>query len=81
MHRAAITGTGVHTPAQVITNDELVAAFDAYADLQNARFAKEIADGTRKAVAHSSAEFIRSASCIEQRHVLDKSGVLDPARM
>ena len=28
----AITGTGVFTPDQIITNDELVAAFNAYAE-------------------------------------------------
>ena len=81
MHRAAITGTGVFTPSETITNDELVAAYDAYADLQNARHAKEIADGLRAPLEHSSAEFIRSASGIERRHVLDRSGVLDPARL
>jgi beta-ketodecanoyl-[acyl-carrier-protein] synthase len=36
MHSAAITGTGVFTPSEVITNDELVVAFNAYADLWNA---------------------------------------------
>ena len=81
MHDVAITGTGVFTPADVITNDELVAAFNAHADLFNAQNADAIAAGTVAAKAHSSAEFIVAASGIEQRHVLDKSGVLDPARM
>ncbi len=79
--RAAITGSGVFTPSQVVTNDELVVAFNAYADRQNAEHAGDIAAGTCEAIAHSSADFITSASGIEQRFVLDKTGVLDPARM
>ena len=81
MHKAAITGTGVFTPSQVITNDELVAAFNAHADLWNAENADAIAAGAVEAKPHSSAEFILAASGIEQRYVLDKSGVMDPARM
>ena len=81
MHNAAITGTGVFTPEQTITNDELVVAFNAYADLFNAEHASEIADGTVAAKTHSSAEFILAASGIERRHVLDKVGILDPKRM
>lgn len=81
MHKAAITGTGVFTPSQVITNDELVAAFNAHADLWNAQHADAIATGAVAAKPQSSADFILAASGIEQRYVLDKSGVMDPARM
>jgi len=81
MHRPAITGTGVFTPSQIVTNDELVAAFNAYADRENAARAAEIEAGTRAPVPQSSAEFIVSASGIERRHVLDKSGILDPEVM
>ena len=35
-HSPAITGTGVFTPSEVITNAELVAAFNAYAARWNA---------------------------------------------
>ena len=81
MHIPAITGTGVFTPDEVITNDELVKAFNAYANRYNAENADEIAAGKLEAKPQSSAEFIVSASGIEQRYVLDKTGVLDPARM
>lgn len=74
----AITGTGVFTPEQTITNAELVAAFNAYADKFNAEHAEDIAAGKLPAMEHSSEEFIVKASGIEQRHVLDKTGVLDP---
>ena len=76
-----ITGTGVFAPSQVITNAELVVAFNAYADLQNEKYAKEIAAGEREAVPYSSEEFIFKASGIERRHVLDKSGILNPEIM
>ncbi|HBB81910.1 MAG TPA: beta-ketoacyl-ACP synthase III [Sulfitobacter sp.] len=78
MYQAAITGTGVFTPQQTITNAELVEAFNAYADLYNAENAEAIEAGTVEAKAHSSEEFIVKASGIEQRYVMDKSGILDP---
>lgn len=77
----AITGTGVFTPEQVITNDELVAAFNAYAARFNAENAAAIVAGEVAAKAPSSSEFIVNASGIEQRHVLDKTGILDPEVM
>jgi beta-ketodecanoyl-[acyl-carrier-protein] synthase len=78
MHQAAITGHGVFTPSEVITNDELVEAFNAYVDRWNEVHAPQIAAGEVEAKAHSSSEFIVAASGIEQRYVLDKTGVLDP---
>jgi beta-ketodecanoyl-[acyl-carrier-protein] synthase len=81
MIQPAITGTGVFTPEHIITNDELVVAFNAYADRVNAENAEAIAAGDMAPVPHSSADFIVSASGIEQRHVMDKDGVLDPSRM
>ncbi|MFZ5962412.1 beta-ketoacyl-ACP synthase III [Thalassococcus sp. BH17M4-6] len=81
MFQPAITGSGVFTPQQVITNDELVAAFNAYATRFNAEHAEAIAVGEVEPMGPSSAEFILSASGIEQRYVMDKTGVLDPDRM
>lgn len=78
MFKPAITGTGVFTPDQVITNDELVESFNAYADKVNAENAEAIAAGDMEPMQHSSTEFIFKASGIQQRHVLDKSGVLNP---
>jgi beta-ketodecanoyl-[acyl-carrier-protein] synthase len=81
MYQPAITGTGVFTPKETITNDELVIAYNAHADLYNAEHAAEIEAGTLTAKPHSSAEFIFNASGIERRNVMNKSGLLDPARM
>ena len=81
MTSCAITGTGVFTPRESITNDELVQAFNAYAELYNTENAAAIAAGEMAAKEPSSSEFIFAASGIEQRYVMDKSGVLDPAVM
>jgi beta-ketodecanoyl-[acyl-carrier-protein] synthase len=81
MNEPVITGTGLYRPPHVITNAELVASYNAYADLQNATHATAIAAGERAALVHSSVEFIEKASGIKQRYVIDKSGVLDPQRM
>jgi beta-ketodecanoyl-[acyl-carrier-protein] synthase len=81
MTDAVISATGLYTPPQVITNAELVASFNAYADLQNERHAAAIAAGERAPVPHSSVEFIEKASGIQQRYVIDRAGVLDPTRM
>jgi len=78
MYTPAITGTGVFTPQNVITNAELVKAFNAYADRKNAENAEAIAAGEVEPMQHSSEEFIVKASGIENRYVMDKSGVLNP---
>ncbi|WP_425085149.1 beta-ketoacyl-ACP synthase III [Ruegeria profundi] len=81
MYIPAITGTGVFTPENVITNAELVQAFNAYADKVNAENAQAIQAGQMEPMQHSSEEFIVKASGIENRYVMDKSGVLDPDTM
>ena len=81
MNPVYITGTGVWTPSETITNEELVASFNAYVELFNRRHAAEIEAGTVTALAGSSVEFIEKASGIKQRFVMEKEGVLDPERM
>jgi len=81
MVQPAITGSGVFTPTEVITNEELVAAYNAHAEAFNARHAEAIAAGEVAAKLFSSPEFILNASGIERRHVMDKAGVLDPEVM
>ena len=81
MYTPAITGTGVFTPENIITNAELVAAFNAYADIFNKENADRIASGEIEAKEYSSEDFIEKASGIRQRHVIDKTGVLDPEVM
>ena len=74
----AITGTGVFTPTETISNAELVTAFNAYADRYNETHKDQIDAGALPAMDHSSEDFIVKASGIESRYVMDKSGVLDP---
>ena len=72
MHSVVISGTGLYQPPHVITNAELVEAFNRYVDLQNAEHAQAIAAGTREPLVHSSVEFIEKASGIKQRYVIEK---------
>lgn len=81
MTQVVISGTGVFTPENVITNEELVVAFNAYVEKFNTDNAAEIAAGNVEEMALSSAEFIDKASGIQNRFVLNKSGVLDPEIM
>ncbi|MCF8209409.1 MAG: beta-ketoacyl-ACP synthase III [Rhodoferax sp.] len=81
MHRVAISSTGLFTPPEIITNEELVEAFNAFAEIENTKHAFEIAAGTRQPLTPSNVEFIEKASGIKRRYVMNKSGVLDPTRM
>jgi beta-ketodecanoyl-[acyl-carrier-protein] synthase len=76
-----ISGTGLFTPEQTISNDELVVSFNSFVDLHNQQHAEAIAAGDLTALEYSSCEFIEKASGIKSRYVVDKSGVLDPERM
>ncbi len=73
-----MTGTGIYTPAQSISNAELVVAFNEYVRRYNAAHAEAIAAGTVAQLLDSSADFIIKASGIKSRYVMDKTGVLDP---
>jgi beta-ketodecanoyl-[acyl-carrier-protein] synthase len=76
-----ISGSGLWTPAHTITNEELVNAYNSYADLFNADNADAIARGEVKEVPHSSAEFVEKASGIKSRYAYIKDGILDIHRM
>jgi beta-ketodecanoyl-[acyl-carrier-protein] synthase len=78
MYTPAITGTGVFTPENSISNAELVVAFNAYADKFNLENAAQIDAGKIEAKSHSSEEFIFKASGINSRYVIDKEGILNP---
>jgi beta-ketodecanoyl-[acyl-carrier-protein] synthase len=76
-----ISGTGLFTPQQSISNEELVIAFNAYVDQYNAQHQDAISKGEQEALAYSNEAFIEKASGIKSRYVLNKSGVLNPERM
>ncbi|MBL9010241.1 MAG: beta-ketoacyl-ACP synthase III [Alphaproteobacteria bacterium] len=77
----AITGTGLYTPPNAISNEELVAAFNSFVRRHNEAHSAEIAAGSMPALTESSVEFIVKASGIKSRYVIDKAGVLDPDTM
>jgi len=79
--RVAISGAGLFTPAESVSNAELVESFNAWVDLYNAENAEAIEAGELEAKGHSSIEFIEKASGIKSRFVMNKSGIVDPARM
>lgn len=81
MTRVAITGSGLYTPAESISNDELVACYNAWATRENAANAAAIAGGTVAELPMSSSEFIVKASGIKSRYNIDKAGTLDIDRM
>lgn len=81
MKQAVISGTGLFTPSQSISNEELVASFNAYVEQFNADNADAIAAGTLTALEPSSVAFIEKASGIKSRFVMEKAGILDPQRM
>ncbi|MGA0234821.1 MAG: beta-ketoacyl-ACP synthase III [Alphaproteobacteria bacterium] len=81
MYSAALSGTGLFTPPNTITNDELVEALNAFVETFNAEHAAAIEAGTVEALSPSSNEFIVKASGIKSRYVLDKQGVLNTDRM
>ena len=75
---SVISATGLWTPEQSISNQELVDSYNAYADKWNSEKAAQIEAGTAEALSHSSAEFIQKASGIKSRYVLSKDPILDP---
>lgn len=77
----AISGSGLWTPDHVITNDELVSAYNEWANRYNHRYATAIRAGEIEAKPQSSVEFIEKASGIKQRYAYIKKGILDADRM
>jgi beta-ketodecanoyl-[acyl-carrier-protein] synthase len=80
-HHPVISSTGLFTPADIISNDELVQSFNAYVDRFNAEHADAISAGVMAPLTHSSVEFVEKASGIKSRHVIDKTAIVDPAIM
>jgi beta-ketodecanoyl-[acyl-carrier-protein] synthase len=77
MHRVIISGVGAEIPQASISNQELVESFNIWVDAENARRSKTGQDLLQK----SDADFILHASGIKTRHVIEREGILDPARM
>jgi len=76
--RPVISATGLFTPEESITNEELVASFNEFVDRHNAANAEAIEAGEVEALTYSSVEFIEKASGIKARHVMSKAPIVDP---
>ena len=76
-----IIATGLYTPPNAISNEELVASFNQYVDEYNDAHAAEIESGAVEALQKSSAEFVEKASGIKSRYAVDREGILDTTRM
>lgn len=81
LYPIVISGLGLWTPEYSISNEELVEAYNRYAETFNQEHSHEIEAGTIKEKPLSSAEFITKASGINNRYVYRKEGALDPERM
>ena len=81
MSSLVISGTGVYTPKHAISNEQLVDAYNAWAERYNGEHAAEIESGELEAKPLSSAEFIESVSGIKQRYLMETEGPLDIDRM
>jgi len=79
--RAVISSTGLFTPGETITNEELVESYNRYVEIFNADKARAIAAGEVAELQPSSVEFIEKASGIKARHVMTKAPILDPETM
>lgn len=79
--RAVISSTGLFTPGETITNEELVESYNRYVEIFNADNAQAIAAGEVSELQPSSVEFIEKASGIKARHVMTKAPILDPETM
>lgn len=78
---AIIRSTGLWTPDDSVTNEELVECFNAYVEQFNAEHASAIEHGSVEPLNPSSVSFIEKASGIKSRYTVDKAGVLDVNRM
>jgi beta-ketodecanoyl-[acyl-carrier-protein] synthase len=62
MSDIVISGTGLYTPPERISNDELVDAYNAYVEAYNTKHADQIAATEFPSLSPSSAEFVEKAS-------------------
>ncbi|MDC3263073.1 beta-ketoacyl-ACP synthase III [Pelagibacterales bacterium] len=77
MTRIQISGTGLFTPKEVLTNDELVDSYNKFVDEFNLENKNGIASGEIEELQKSNSEFIEKASGVKARYVQNKSGILD----
>lgn len=78
---AVISATGLYTPKNSVSNEQLVKAFNQFVDDYNNENAIAISNETIDALQYSSVGFIEKASGIKSRFLVSDRGVLDPKIM
>ena len=78
MPSVVISATGLYTPDQSISNDELVESYNRYVEQYNHDNAELIGKGEVEELTVSNSAFIEKASGIKSRFVLAKEHILDP---
>jgi len=81
LSRVLITGTGLFTPPDSVTNEELVASLSRANERWNTEHRAAIERGDEAERDMPSERFIQKASGVGHRYVMDKSGILDPDRL
>jgi beta-ketodecanoyl-[acyl-carrier-protein] synthase len=81
MEKIFLSGTGFYLPEETISNDELVNSYNKFVNRYNEKNIKKINKNLIKKMELSSADFIDKASGIQNRHVVNKQGILDDTRM
>ena len=77
MTKVQISGTGLYTPKEILTNDELVESYNSFVDEFNLENQDKIDKGEIDELQKSNTEFIEKASGVKSRYVQNKSGILD----
>jgi len=81
MFTAVISATGLFTPSETISNQELVESYNLYVEETNFANRALISSGDVEALQPSSAQFIEKASGIKSRFVLQKQDILNTQKM
>ena len=77
MTKVQISGTGLFTPKEILTNDELVESYNSFVNEFNLENREKIDKGEIDELQKSNTEFIEKASGVKSRYVQNKSGILD----
>ena len=81
MSKIVISGSGIFTPSESVSNEELAASFNRYVKQFNRCRETEIGSGEIEPLRESGADYIYQVSGIRSRYVLNKEGILDPGTM
>lgn len=77
VEKIVISGTGLYTPPETISNEEIVSSFNEYVEQFNRSHQAEIEAGEVTALLPSDTAFVVKASGIKNRYVMNKAGILN----